>query len=31
MIFSARQIQEKSVEQSQDLYLTFVDLKLSTP
>ena len=26
MIFAARQIQEKSVEQSQDPYITFVDL-----
>ncbi len=29
MIFAARQIQEKSVKQSQGLYLTFVDLKKS--
>ena len=27
MVFAARQLQEKSMEQHQDLYMTFVDLK----
>ena len=26
MVFAARQLQEKSMEQHQDLYMTFVDL-----